>query len=1327
MFEAAKFGDPVLGIDLHLVMVPTPAGPVPTPLPHPFVGVVFDPLGAALGAAIGAVFGGGGPVLVNQMPVGNTGIEAKGLPHLPTPPGVAFAPNDLPDNKGTLVTGSKTVHFAGSSAGRLTSLVASCNFPLNLPTSVCMAVPMGAPVLVGGPTSLDVLAAVTRGIRTKWFSDLLHRIVKPGRVLSKAICFFTGHPVDVVSGQLLTDAVDFELPGPIPLVFERNYSSRDLSESSLGPGWHHPLAAEIRDENDGLRLSLPDGRAIRQGPLAEGTSRWDDLDRFTLTRTARGYRLTFWDGRAYHFEPVPGAAASHPLVRITDRCDNAIELRYDRGQLQAVTDSVGRQLDFASSGGRLRAIRLRRGNEPWADLVHYQYDREGRLAAAVDPLGHATRYDYRGGVMVKETNRNGLSFYFEFDAYEPEGWCVRTWGDGGIYDRRITYDKIRHFTVVDDSRGGRTLYYGNEAGLVERAIDPTGRETRYTWDACCRKTAEFDGLGNQTAWEYDARGNKVLERDALGNETRWRYNEMNLPIERIDAAGGVWTWEVDGRGKLTWTVDPLGNTTRVQHDRRGNLVSVEDPSGHTAQVRYTESGELAEVIDREGHARRYELNARGSVVRQVNALGGETTVTRDAADRPVVLGRPDGSVERFAYDAERNLNERVDGLGNTTRYQYGGLNTLVERIDPLGGVVRYAYDTEEALVGVTNELGEAYRFEVDLAGRVVRERGFDGRTLEYLYDRAGQCCETVNGQEKRTQIERDKVGRVVKQVVPRAPRFGDPLPKGEEITYAYDAQGGLVSAKNGTCEVYFRRDARGRVIEEQVDSASVESRYDVAGNRVARQTSLKHATAYDYDGNGNLLGVLFGRDPRWNDFTPEALAVSGPMRAPFQASWKRDAMGLEVERTLPGGVVSGWKRDVSGRPQVHRVARDGEARMGTGYRWRSNEQIAGLIDTTMGPTWFEHDARSYLVAAARPDGSVDVRAPDAVGNVYRSRERSDRVYGPGGALREASGVRYVHDAEGQLVEKALSDGRSWQYAWDQAGQLVTVVRPDGQRVSFAYDALGRRVRKTFGERTTRYVWDGNDLVHEVTEGAPLVTWEMEPGRFAPIAKVEGEKRYGVVTDHLGTPTALFDEAGEIAWKAQLDLVGVATTDVMRTACPWRWPGQYEDEETGLYYNRFRYYDPEAGRYISQDPIGLAGGFNTYGYVVDPLSLMDPLGLSCKITPGKNFKDHYIRHKGLLENILRQKLPKWSESCEGLAFRDGLEKLIESGQLEHHGLATLNKSALPAHVFEGLGVTAVIKAEGEFVTLLESGTGRATSGAMQFLNPQQLLLPGFTPW
>jgi RHS repeat-associated protein len=137
------------------------------------------------------------------------------------------------------------------------------------------------------------------------------------------------------------------------------------------------------------------------------------------------------------------------------------------------------------------------------------------------------------------------------------------------------------------------------------------------------------------------------------------------------------------------------------------------------------------------------------------------------------------------------------------------------------------------------------------------------------------------------------------------------------------------------------------------------------------------------------------------------------------------------------------------------------------------------------------------------------------------------------------------------------------------------------------------------------------------QGLPLTTWIQEPGAFTPLAKIQGRKRYGIVSDHLGTPTFLATEAGKIAWHAQLDIYGVpreqpALVDKNeQTDNPWRFPGQYEDAETGLYYNRYRYYDPELGRYLSEDPIGLLGGEALYGYVHEPLGWWDPLGLACK--------------------------------------------------------------------------------------------------------------------
>ena len=129
----------------------------------------------------------------------------------------------------------------------------------------------------------------------------------------------------------------------------------------------------------------------------------------------------------------------------------------------------------------------------------------------------------------------------------------------------------------------------------------------------------------------------------------------------------------------------------------------------------------------------------------------------------------------------------------------------------------------------------------------------------------------------------------------------------------------------------------------------------------------------------------------------------------------------------------------------------------------------------------------------------------------------------------------------------------------------------------------------------------------------LVTWLFEEESFAPAAKLTAAGSQSVVTDHLGTPLELYDGRGEQTWAAQLDSYGQARQGREHAQeCPFRYQGQYEDVETGLYYNRFRYYDPENGQYISQDPIGLAGGpLNIYAYVNDPLTWIDPYGLACK--------------------------------------------------------------------------------------------------------------------
>lgn len=138
------------------------------------------------------------------------------------------------------------------------------------------------------------------------------------------------------------------------------------------------------------------------------------------------------------------------------------------------------------------------------------------------------------------------------------------------------------------------------------------------------------------------------------------------------------------------------------------------------------------------------------------------------------------------------------------------------------------------------------------------------------------------------------------------------------------------------------------------------------------------------------------------------------------------------------------------------------------------------------------------------------------------------------------------------------------------------------------------------------MWDGDQLIGEYSNGE-FIWYIYAPGTFRPVALSKNGHIYYYHLDHLGTPLKLTDSNGTVAWQASYHVNGGAIIHIETVANPLRFQGQYYDEESGLHYNRFRYYDPETGRFIQQDPIGLLGGLNHYQYAPNPLQWIDRWG------------------------------------------------------------------------------------------------------------------------
>jgi RHS repeat-associated protein len=432
----------------------------------------------------------------------------------------------------------------------------------------------------------------------------------------------------------------------------------------------------------------------------------------------------------------------------------------------------------------------------------------------------------------------------------------------------------------------------------------------------------------------------------------------------------------------------------------------------------------------------------------------------------------------------------------------------------------------------------------------------------------------------------------------------------------------LTQRENEASVVEMERDSLGRVVRETVNGRSVQSAYDASGNRTEMTSSLGARVAMSRDGLGQPREMFFG-------------AADGFKEADVR--FDRDGLGLESRRAFKNGIEVEWSRDVAGRPTARRTFKKSLAAAAMGfavgmlatpsfaqpqreevdarvYQWRGEDQIAGIVDAASGPKFYDHDARGRLVRERRPDAVVE-RAMDAVGNVYRSRTGTDRRYGPGGRLEMADGVRYEHDEDGNQTLKSGPDG-DWHYRWNGHGMLREVERPDGIRVAFDYDPFARRTAKrTLSaagtvDQEVQFVWDGHNVIHELDSERGLISWQWEPESFTPIAKEHNGRRWTIASDHLGTPTEMYDDLGQLAWKMQLDVFGVPRFEAGTAEdCPWRWPGQYEDGGTGLFYNNHRYYSSEKFSYLSSDPLGLTAGPLLLGYTSDPTRYTDPYGLT----------------------------------------------------------------------------------------------------------------------
>ncbi|CBJ80438.1 Complete genome; segment 11/17 [Xenorhabdus bovienii SS-2004] len=1090
-----------------------------------------------------------------------------------------------------------------------------------------------------------------------------------------------GDPVDMATGDFLQVWPVLAIPGVLPINLSRTYRSTADLHGLFGAKWADDWSLKLAISQGEVHYTHTDGVIYDYAtPDNRVLSRNRNLPHCLLTGELTG-ELCLTDRRTqltYHFSPMSGN--TRKLSAITDRRQNRIDFIYDKqSQLTAVTRNDGLRLSLHYLDGRLNTITMqenREGQPAEQCLLTCQYDSQGYLnecdAFQHNHLWH--EYDVQGRMIRwHDTDQTDLTI-----TYDERGRVLSTTSPSGYWHDRFRYDDNARITTYLDGEGGETHYHYDPNGLVIREVDPLGRITRRQWRHSLLMW-ESDPMGQMTAFDYNPDGALTEVKLPTGDTFAYGYNEHGQLIESVLPTGERWQLHYDEQGNLTALTHPLGHQEEYQYGTQGELRQRLLPDGRQWHYAYDEKQRLAAVMTPDGETTGLQLDALGRLRQFTDALKQQTHY-RYSDDHASLNGSltevelPDGVTQQLRYDSERRVVAATDGEGRTTRYQYGAFDLLNQVTRPDGTILRFGYDRLTRLNSVTASTGETYRYERDAAGQIIRETDFTGRTLEYQYDKLGRRTLTQYPDGQQLRWHYSAAGLLVKQESWQ-PEENQQVLK-DTTTYEYNQRYQLVKATNADATVEYEYDKTtglptceringreitrkwdnltGRPVSESVEGNTLHFGYNLSGSLNHFQLNEHSPLAFRHDAlgretvresaNGFILasrytatGLLAHQSAgQATPFFRETLAQNDP-HFPPQAS----------------AVNRSWQYD-----RAHNVRVIDDSRWGqTRYRYNTNDQILHTLFEGVRPheEQFSYDANGNLNQHLPPD------AQGALEQITQ-RQKAGRVVQQGD-------IRYRYDDNGRLVEKTEQrDGfrpQIWRYRWDTQNQLTHVETPDGSRWHYRYDAFGRRVRKLKvhdGKLTAtnlqlwlagkadlaprsdaiigqEYLWSGDQLIEEVpiyADGTPVedqrVRWLYEPGSLTPSARFEKGKLHYIVSDHQGTPREMLSEEGVLVWAQRLTTWGKAEKSQVIASnnpdyhvnCNLRFCGQYEDEESGLYYNRFRYYSPDTAQYISADPIGLLGGVNPYGYVHNPSKWIDPYGLAGGIG---NKGDYIITYRG----------------------------------------------------------------------------------------------------
>ncbi|MDR5837007.1 DUF6531 domain-containing protein [Caballeronia sp. LZ034LL] len=969
--------------------------------------------------------GGGGPIWVNGLMRSTAGTQTMHMPGLHFPIGGVFTGPDAPKpaGSGEAFLGRMTVQANGDPMAYAVLPALTCWFTgmlslshnsehtrrgsMSLPTSVMLPIPASRPVLVGGPpvpsiaalAGIAMRAAFSHGLSRPSRACTVSRAIQDrvgngqwGNFVSLVARWVFGEPVNGITGEVVVQQHDFTVPGRLPLVWNRRYASHDTRLGAVGCGWQSPADIRIElfehdDEIGGIvyfpdtwvcfdQMPADEGRAARIIEGIGGHALYLD-GAHLIVRSREGIEYRFALPERWREQALAGSP-QQPLrswlVQFNDLNGNAWRIELPReGGLRFIEWSddapTGRIVHCAPGDvlGCIGRVILHDAEGRIWPLACYEQNARSDLIAVHDALDNPYRFEYAGEhVMVRHTDRNGLSFYYSHQMHEDGLWRVdHAWGDGGLYDYRFEYDLTYRETRITDSLGGLMRLQCDQRGLPVMLIDQLGSMSSYRYDGWGRTVAAVDPAGNRTTWEYDVCGNLLSHTLPNRSETHTEYDDNLRPIAITDPEGGEWKQAWDTRGNLVKQTTPSGLVMAFAYDPRGQLVQVRNAAQQVTTLAYDPLGYLVGLTDPLGRTTRLKHDARGKLIER-QAPGEESATYRwDAKGRLAACMLPGYRLVSCKYDAEDNPMQYTDEAGHITRFSFYGQGQLASRTDANGNVTRYHYNTEEQLVGVINARGETWHLKRDAVGRLVEEIGYDKRSRRYAYDPAGHLTQSIDPLGQVLAVTCDPLGRITRRAVTGSD---------QNEAFTYDKRGQLIRASNANSVVKRAYDLDGQLmmeLQQHVDATgTLAYAYDVAGRLIEQTRKLQTADsvfeqtlAYTYDALG----------------APQSIQIDDnePIR------FTRDIAGRLARTRFTGNLEHVYGYDSTGRLTRHATRRAGLHDDDTHFGYDINGNLTERRDSRIGSDQFSYDPLGRILAHTDPTGRLKYFGYDALGDRFK--------------------------------------------------------------------------------------------------------------------------------------------------------------------------------------------------------------------------------------------------------------------------------------------------------------------------------------------------------